>query len=115
MDIYDETTKARCAEWSTGERSGGSASSNETFNVFHSAFKKECKTDCVKTADAALAASEYDRAIELYSAAINLDAATDTLWGNRCKAKLGKMSWEEALIDAQMVPYHRPVHRSGSF
>ena len=66
-------------------------------------------------ADAALAASEYDRAIELYSFAIDFDAGNNTLFAKRCKANLGKMLWEEALIDARKVPYHRPIHRSSSF
>ena len=84
-------------------------------HIFHSAFKKECCAVYVADADAALAESEYDRAIELYSVAIDLDAGTDTLFGKRCRAKLGKMLWEEALIDARKVPYHQPIHRSGSF
>jgi hypothetical protein len=54
--------------------------------------------------DAALAASEYDKAIELYSAAIDLNYATDIIFANRCKANLEKILWEEALVDAQKVP-----------
>jgi tetratricopeptide (TPR) repeat protein len=79
--------------------------------VFYSAFKKECKalyvasgvTDLGASGDAALAANEYDRAIELYSAVIDLDSATDMIFANRCNAKLAKMLWEEALVDAQKV------------
>ena len=78
-------------------------------------FKKECCAVCVANADASLAVSEYDKAIDLYSVAIGLGPATDFIFANRCKAKLGKMLWEEALIDAQKVPYHRLVHRSGLF
>jgi len=84
-------------------------------HIFHSAFKTECSAVYVANADAALAESEYDRAIELYSAAIELDAGIDTLFVKRCKAKLANMLWKEALIDARKVPYHRPIHRSGSF
>jgi len=84
-------------------------------HVFYSAFKKKCSAVYVADADAALAETKYDRAIELYFAAIDLDAGTDTLFAKRCRAKLGKMLWEEALIDARKVPYHQPVHRSGSF
>ncbi|OJA19071.1 hypothetical protein AZE42_03742 [Rhizopogon vesiculosus] len=53
--------------------------------------------------DAALAAKDYDRAIELYSAAIGLDSTTDTIFVSRCTAKLGKMEWDDALVDAQRV------------
>ncbi|OJA15878.1 hypothetical protein AZE42_13018, partial [Rhizopogon vesiculosus] len=74
-----------------------------------SAFKQEFSAlygmnglaDLAMSGDVALAASAYDRAIELYSAAIDLDYATDTIFSNRCKAKLEKKSWDEALIDAQ--------------
>ena len=104
MDMYDETTKASYFEWSTGKCSVGSSSNNETHIL--SAFKKDCCAVYVACADAALAASEYDRAVVLCSAAIDLDATNGTLFANRCKAKLGKMSWEEALIDARKVLYH---------
>jgi len=83
--------------------------------MFHSAFKKECCAGYVANADAALAASEYDTTIELYSAAIDIDAGTDTHFAKRCEAELGKMLWEEALIDARKAPYHRSIHTSGSF
>jgi hypothetical protein len=53
--------------------------------------------------DAALAASDYNRAIDLYSAAITLNSASSTTFANRSKAKLGKMLWIEALLDAQKV------------
>jgi len=74
--------------------------------IFHSAFKAECRTVCVANADAALAESEYDRAIELYSAAIDLDVGNDTLFAKRSKANLGRILWEEALVDARKVQYH---------
>ncbi|OJA08828.1 hypothetical protein AZE42_08902, partial [Rhizopogon vesiculosus] len=98
MDMSDEATKANCLVWSTGK------------------FSKECNalyvasgvTDLAVSGDTALAAREYDRAIELYSAAINLDSATDTIFANRCKAKLAKMLWEEALVDAQKVTELNP-------
>ncbi|KAG2357192.1 hypothetical protein BDR07DRAFT_1612658 [Suillus spraguei] len=64
MDAADEATKALSLGWST-------------------AFKQDCSmlyaaagvTDLVASGDAALAAGNYDRAIELYSAAIDLDIA----------------------------------------
>ena len=53
-----------------------------------------------------MTARDYDRAIELYSAAIELDAASDTVFANRCKAELELMLWEEALLDAEKVRRH---------
>ncbi|KAG2339395.1 hypothetical protein BDR05DRAFT_967930, partial [Suillus weaverae] len=84
MDMSDENTIANCLDWSN-------------------AFKQECSTLCAADGDAALAASDYDRAIDLYSAAINLNPASDAVFANRSKAKLGKMLWMEALLDAQKV------------
>ncbi|KAG2337645.1 TPR-like protein, partial [Suillus weaverae] len=84
MDTSDDITKAKCLDWSN-------------------AFTKECSTLCLTNGDVALAASKYDRAIDLYSAAIDLDSASDIAFANRSKAKLGKMLWEEALLDAQKV------------
>jgi len=43
--------------------------------------------DLAASGDAALAANEYDRAIELYSAVIDLDFATDTIFANHIRAK----------------------------
>lgn len=65
--------------------------------------------------DAALAASEYDRAIELYSVAINLGYGTNTVVAQRCKAKLEKMLWEEALIDADKVRWHLSFRSPNTF
>ncbi|KAG1811113.1 uncharacterized protein BJ212DRAFT_1483786 [Suillus subaureus] len=45
----------------------------------------------------------YDRAIEIYSAAIDLNLATDTIFANRSKARSGKMLWDNALLDAEKV------------
>ncbi|KAG1854595.1 hypothetical protein F4604DRAFT_1932654 [Suillus subluteus] len=92
MDAADEATKARCLDWST-------------------AFKQDCSVlyavdglaDLAASGDAALAAGDYDRAIELYSAAIDLDFATETVFANRSKAKSGKMLWDDALLDAEKV------------
>jgi hypothetical protein len=46
-------------------------------------------------------------AIELYSVAIDLDSASDTIFAKRSKAKLDKELWKEALLDAQKVSYYR--------
>jgi hypothetical protein len=69
----------------------------------HSAFKQECSALCAANGDAALAASDYDRAIDLYSAAITLNSTSTTIFANRSKAQLGKMRRMEALLDAQKV------------
>ncbi|KAG0698020.1 hypothetical protein DFH29DRAFT_124342 [Suillus ampliporus] len=92
MDRCDEATKASCLDWST-------------------AFKHDCSilhaangvADIAAKGDAALAAGDCNMAIELYSAAINLDFATDTVFTNRCKARSEKMLWEDALLDAEKV------------
>jgi tetratricopeptide (TPR) repeat protein len=78
------------------------------------AFKQECSafyaangvTDLAVSGDVALAAGEYDRAIEIYSAAIDLDSATYTTFANRSMAKSEKMLWEDALRDAEKVWWH---------
>jgi hypothetical protein len=60
-------------------------------------------TDLAASGDTALAAGNYDRAIELYSAAIDLDLTTDAVFVNRSKARSGKVLWDEALLDAEKV------------
>jgi len=60
-----------------------------------------------ESGDVAFSAGAYDTAIELYSVAIDLDPTNDAIFANRCKAKLGKMLWNDALVDAEKVP-HRP-------
>jgi hypothetical protein len=86
----------------------------ESSPIFHSAFKQECSALCAVNGDAALTVSDYDRAIVLYSAAINLDFASHAIFANRCKAKLGKMLWMEALVDAQQVRWHLSFHNQCS-
>jgi hypothetical protein len=78
--------------------------------VFHSAFKQECRALCVTKGDIALAARDYDRAIDLYSAAITLNSESSIVFANRSKAKSGKMLWIEALLDAQKVRWHSSFH-----
>ncbi|KAG2149068.1 uncharacterized protein EDB93DRAFT_358436 [Suillus bovinus] len=84
MDMSDDTTKASCLRWST-------------------AFKQKCSTLYATNGDVALAASDYDMAILLYSKAIELDHANEIIFANCTKAKLKKALWEEALVDAQKV------------
>ncbi|KAG2347912.1 hypothetical protein BDR05DRAFT_592119 [Suillus weaverae] len=94
MVSSDENNKADCLDWSND-------------------FKQECSALCAVDGDAALTASEYDRAIDLYSAAIVLDSVSDTVFANRSKAKLGKMLWEDALLDAQKVTELNPSSHVG--
>ncbi|KIK32608.1 hypothetical protein CY34DRAFT_814180 [Suillus luteus UH-Slu-Lm8-n1] len=84
METMDESAKASCLVWSN-------------------AFKQECSALCATNGDAALILGDYDRAINLYSAAITLNSLSSTVFANRSKAKLGKMLWMEALLDAQKV------------
>jgi hypothetical protein len=71
MDAIDESAKVSCLDWSN-------------------AFKQECSALCATNGDIAFIANDYDRAIDLYSAAINVDSASYTLFANRSKAKLKK-------------------------
>jgi len=112
MDMSDEVTKASCLDWSNGKRSVMSPAYNPhpRFSVFKQEFSAlydaNGVSDLAMSGDAALAASAYDRAIELYSAVIDLDSATDAIFANRCKAKLESKLWEEALIDATKVRWY---------
>ncbi|KIK49125.1 hypothetical protein CY34DRAFT_797510 [Suillus luteus UH-Slu-Lm8-n1] len=94
MVSSDENTKADCLGW---------------FNEF----KKECSVLCFTNGDAALAANKYDKAIDLYSTAVDLNCASDVVFANRSKAKLGKMLWEDALLDAQKVIQLNPSSHVG--
>jgi stress-induced-phosphoprotein 1 len=51
----------------------------------------------------AFAAKDYDRAIDLFSKAIDLDQSNFVLWSNRSAAKAGKRDWDGALADAEQV------------
>ncbi|KAG1793189.1 uncharacterized protein HD556DRAFT_525147 [Suillus plorans] len=94
MDSIDETTRAICLEWSN-------------------AFTEKCSAPLLTDGDAALTASDFDRAIDLYSAVINLDFASDVVFENRSRAKLAKMLWTEALLDAQKVMELNPSSHVG--
>ena len=121
MDMSDEVMKASCLDWSNGKHSVMSPAYNSYSHS--SAFKQELSAlygangvcDLAVSGDTALAAGAYDRAIELYSAAIDLDSATDTIFANRCKAKLESKLWEEALIDATKVRWYLLFRSSSSF
>ncbi|KAG1812741.1 hypothetical protein EV424DRAFT_76205 [Suillus variegatus] len=94
MVNIDETTKADCLEWSN-------------------AFTAKCSVPFLASGDTALAASDYDRAIDLYSAVIDLNSASDAVFVKRSKARLGKMLWDDALLDAQKVIQLNPSSHIG--
>ncbi|KAG2356066.1 hypothetical protein BDR07DRAFT_1492391 [Suillus spraguei] len=96
MDMSDSITKAKCLDWSNGKSD-----------------VQECSTLCLTSGNAAIAASNYDMAIDLYSAIIDLDCTSDVGFANRSKAKLGKMLWEDALLDAQKVIELKPSSHVG--
>ncbi|KAG1789544.1 uncharacterized protein HD556DRAFT_777664 [Suillus plorans] len=98
MDASDETTKAACLDWSIAFRQNCSARYAANLDA---ALVASGNAVLAAGGDAALAADDYDRAIELYSAAIDLDSATDTIYANRGVAKSKKMLWEGAIVDAQ--------------
>lgn len=54
----------------------------------------------------AFSAKDYDRAIDLFSKAIDLDKNNSNnfvLYSNRSAAKAGKRDWDGALADAEQV------------
>lgn len=55
----------------------------------------------------AFQARDYDKAIELFSKAIDLEPQNFVLWSNRSAAKAAKKQYSAALEDAEKV---RPLH-----
>jgi hypothetical protein len=107
MDTIDESAKAGWLVWSNGKFADRDMSCRlQSSPIFHSAFKQECSELCAANGGAALAARDYDRAIDLYSAVITLGSASRNAFANRSQARLGKMLWMEALLDAQKVRCH---------
>ena len=51
----------------------------------------------------AFQAKDYDKAIELFSQALEIDPNNHVLWSNRSAAKAGKRQWGAALEDAEQV------------
>ncbi|KAG1740865.1 uncharacterized protein EDB91DRAFT_342521 [Suillus paluster] len=94
MNMSDENTKASCLDWSN-------------------AFKNECSALYLASGDAAVAESDFDRAISSYSVAIDLNSASEIIFANRSKARSKKMLWEDALLDAQKVIELNPSSHVG--
>lgn len=94
MDTTDNDTKASCLDWSN-------------------AFKEKCSALCLVNGDTALAASDYDKAIDLYSVAIDLDPPSYVVFAKRSKVKSEKMLWDDALLDAQKAIELNPSSYTG--
>ncbi|KAG0703056.1 hypothetical protein DFH29DRAFT_998842 [Suillus ampliporus] len=107
MDMSDENTKASCLDWSTGKFSVMSLRLRSS-PAFHTAFKQQCSALYAANGDAALRVMDYDKAIALYSAAIDLGVASDVIFAHRSEAMLEKKSWKDALLDAQKVTELNP-------
>ncbi|KAG2157956.1 uncharacterized protein EDB93DRAFT_1100758 [Suillus bovinus] len=99
MDDIDEKAKASCLEWSNGKS--------------RVPFTKKCSALVLTRGDAALAASDFKRAIDLYSAAIDLTPPSDAVFAKRSQAKLGKMMWMETRLDVQKVIRLNPSSHNG--
>lgn len=84
MSMIDEDVKDSDLEWST-------------------TFKKKCTARCVAKGDEAVAAKNYETAIELYSAGVELDSSCESLFVHRSKANLGRNLFAAALHDANRV------------
>lgn len=84
MSMIDEDVKDSDLEWST-------------------AFKNDCTARCVTKGDEAVAAKNYETAIELYSAGIELDSSCESLFVRRSKANLERNLFVVALHDANRV------------
>lgn len=95
ISMIDDNTKNACLEWS-------------------STFKQACTARCVAKGDEALAASNNEMAVELYSAAIGLDSSHDSFFERRSRAYLARKNYAEALADADTVIKLRPSTPHGS-
>ncbi|KAG1734780.1 heterokaryon incompatibility protein-domain-containing protein [Suillus lakei] len=105
--------KASCLDWSNGKSGVSNVTQVAISPAFHSDFAEKCSALCFVNGDVALAASDYDRAIDLYLAVIDLTSTSDAIFSNRSKAKLGKTLWMEALLDAQKVIQLNPSSHIG--
>ncbi|KAI0662937.1 activator of Hsp70 and Hsp90 chaperone [Cubamyces menziesii] len=61
----------------------------------------------------AFQAKDYDKAIELFSKALELDPNNFVLWSNRSAAKAGKRQWQAALEDAEQCIKVNPTWSKG--
>ncbi|KAG2117024.1 uncharacterized protein F5147DRAFT_298941 [Suillus discolor] len=73
------------------------------YHEWSAAFKYKCTSRCVTKGDEAVTASNYEMAVELYSAGISLDSSCESLFARRSKANLTRRLYTEALDDAEKV------------
>ncbi|KAG2367587.1 hypothetical protein BDR07DRAFT_1478931 [Suillus spraguei] len=99
MVLSDEITNADRLDWFNGKS--------------RAHFKQECNILWAINGDAALAASDYDRAVDLYSMAIDLDSTSDVVFANCSQAMLSKMLWKDALLNARKVTRLNPLSHVG--
>jgi len=69
---------------------------------YHLDFERDCIARCVAKGEEAVAASDYEGAIALYSAAIGL-TGDSSLFAHRSRAKFSGALYAEAIIDAEKV------------
>ncbi|OJT13177.1 Heat shock protein sti1 -like protein [Trametes pubescens] len=70
--------------------------------------------DALKEAgNKAFQAKDYDKAIELFSQALEIDPTNFVLWSNRSAAKAGKREWAAALEDAEQCVKVNPTWPKG--
>ncbi|KAG2353052.1 hypothetical protein BDR07DRAFT_1465904 [Suillus spraguei] len=105
--------KTDCLDWPNGKSGVRNVARLQSSPAFHLALREECSALFLTNGNAALAAGNYDRAIDLYSAVIELGYTSDVVFANRTEAKLGKMLWEDALLDAQKVVELNPSSHVG--
>ncbi|KAG0698908.1 hypothetical protein DFH29DRAFT_1002449 [Suillus ampliporus] len=67
------------------------------------AFKQDCAARYSAKGDEAIVKSDFERAIELYSAGIELDPSCKSLFARRSKANLERQLYAEAFYDAERV------------
>ncbi|KAG0698960.1 hypothetical protein DFH29DRAFT_1081516 [Suillus ampliporus] len=94
MRIIEEDAKDSDLKWST-------------------AFKQNCAARYAEKGDNATAESDFERAIELYSAGIELDPSCQSLFARRSKANLERQLYVEALYDAERVIALNPTSYLG--
>ncbi|KAG2157922.1 uncharacterized protein EDB93DRAFT_1300539 [Suillus bovinus] len=113
MGDIDEKAKASCLQWSNGKSRVRNVEHAVILTTISLSFHKKCSALVLTRGDAALATSDFKRAIDLYSAAIDLTPPSDAVFAKRSQAKLGKMMWMEALLDAQKVIRLNPSSHNG--
>jgi tetratricopeptide (TPR) repeat protein len=89
------------------------ANKKASYLDWSNAFTEECAALFLINGDAAFAASNYDKAIDLYSAAIELNSASDVVFAKRSMAKSEKMLWDDALLDAHKTIELNPSSHAG--